>query len=49
MVKEIIFKYYFCFLDVFYVVMIQNNGFQVIVSEDEDFDKFFIKRFWLEV
>ncbi len=30
-------------------VLLKNNGLQAIVSEDEDFERLFIKRFWLEV
>ncbi|WP_297494589.1 type II toxin-antitoxin system VapC family toxin [Thermococcus sp.] len=34
--------------DAFHIAVIQNNGFQAIVSEDEDFDRLPLKRLWLE-
>lgn len=46
--KEIILKYSLRPSDALHVTVIQNNGLQAIVSEDEDFDRLPLKRLWLE-
>jgi len=46
--KEIILKYSLRPSDALHAAVIQNNGLQAIVSEDEDFDRLPLKRLWLE-
>ncbi|WP_297499516.1 type II toxin-antitoxin system VapC family toxin [Thermococcus sp.] len=46
--REIILKYNLRPSDALHIAVIQNNGLQAIVSEDEDFDRLSLKRLWLE-
>ncbi|WP_297506061.1 type II toxin-antitoxin system VapC family toxin [Thermococcus sp.] len=46
--REIILKYKLRPSDALHIAVIQNNGLQAIVSEDEDFDRLPLKRLWLE-
>ena len=46
--KEIILRYSLRPSDALHAAVIQNNGLQAIVSEDEDFDRLPLKRLWLE-
>jgi len=45
--RLIITKYSLRPSDALHVAVIENNGLQAIVSEDEDFDKLPLKRVWL--
>ncbi|QDA31319.1 type II toxin-antitoxin system VapC family toxin [Thermococcus indicus] len=45
--REIILKYNLRPSDALHVAVIENNGLQAIVSEDEDFDRLPLKRIWL--
>ncbi|CAB50627.1 type II toxin-antitoxin system VapC family toxin [Pyrococcus abyssi] len=45
--KDVMLKYKLKPSDAFHVAVIQNNGLQAIVSEDEDFDRLPLKRLWL--
>ncbi|WP_297548372.1 type II toxin-antitoxin system VapC family toxin [Thermococcus sp.] len=46
--REIILKYKLRPSDALHIAVIQNNGLQAIVSENEDFDGLPLKRLWLE-
>ncbi|WP_297466311.1 type II toxin-antitoxin system VapC family toxin [Thermococcus sp.] len=46
--REIILKYKLRPSDALHIAVIQNNGLQAIVSEDEDFNRLPLKRLWLE-
>ncbi|CAB50206.1 type II toxin-antitoxin system VapC family toxin [Pyrococcus abyssi] len=45
--KENILKYNLKPSDAIHLAVIENNGIQAIVTEDEDFDRVPIKRIWL--
>lgn len=45
--RELIVKYNLRPSDALHVAVIENNGLQAIVSEDEDFDRLPLKRLWL--
>ncbi len=45
--KENILKYNLKPSDAIHLAVIENNGIQAIVTEDEDFDRIPIKRIWL--
>ncbi|WP_258084131.1 type II toxin-antitoxin system VapC family toxin [Thermococcus thermotolerans] len=45
--REIIVKYNLRPSDALHVAVIENNGLQAMVSEDEDFDVLPLKRLWL--
>ncbi|WP_324735669.1 type II toxin-antitoxin system VapC family toxin [Thermococcus sp. SY098] len=45
--KENILRYNLKPSDAIHLAVIENNGIQAIVTEDEDFDKIPIKRIWL--
>ena len=45
--KEIILSYNLRPSDALHVAVIENNGLQAIVSEDEDFEKLPLKRLWI--
>ncbi|WP_297062741.1 type II toxin-antitoxin system VapC family toxin [Thermococcus sp.] len=48
MARGIITRYNLKPSDALHIAVIQNNGLQAIVSEDEDFDRLPLKRLWLE-